>query len=364
MDKEILTTTEAARILGVSVRTAQLLIEGGTIPSWKTPGGHRRVYRRDVLGVIEAGSAAPEIASTLVILIARRERLADYETVLRSISSRRFDSFTDTHAALVAIGSRAPAAVVIEAEEPSATRAALLESLRTNPALTGVRIFVVGSSDAIRADASGDQGGIRAVDDLSCLAAAVAPALDDEAAPPAPFDTPPPFPVADNEGLRLRAVDRTELVDTPPDEAFDRLTWLAARILDAPMALFTILTADRQWFKSRQGIDMTETPRSWAFCNHTILQDDVFVSEDLAADERFADNPAVAGGPHFRFYAGYPVIDPEGFALGSLCVIDTRPRALDEPQKQALAKLAAVASDTVRLRASERRSSRSRSERR
>ncbi|MDQ2080169.1 excisionase family DNA-binding protein [Xanthobacteraceae bacterium Astr-EGSB] len=369
MDKEILTTTEAARILGVSVRTAQLLIEGGSIPSWKTPGGHRRVYRRDVLAVIEAGSTAPGTASTpassaLVILIARPERLADYEAVLRSVPNRRFDSFTDTHAALVAIGSRTPAAVVIEAEQPSAARAALLESLRTNPALTGIRIFVVGSSDAIRADAGGDQGMIRPVDGLSSLAAAVAPAPEGDTAPPAPFDTPPPFPIADNEGLRLRALDRSGLVDTPPDASFDRLTWLAARILGAPMALFTILTADRQWFKSRQGIDMTETPRSWAFCNHTILQDGIFVSENLATDERFADNPAVAGEPHFRFYAGYPVVDPDGFKLGSLCVIDTRPRALDETQKQVLAKLAAVASDTVRLRASERQSSRLRGERR
>ena len=353
MDNEILTTTEAAKILGISVRTTQLLIEGGSIPSWKTPGGHRRVYRRNVLAVIDAGLTAPGTTSALVVLIARPERLADYEAELRRVATCRFESFTDAHAALVAIGSRAPAVAVIEAEQPGAARAALLESLRFNPALAAIRILVVGSSDAIRAETGGDQGPIRPVNGLFALVPAVEAALHSDAAPAVPFDTPPPFPIADNEGLRLRALDRAGLVDTAPEDAFDRLTWLAARILNTPVSLFTVLTADRQWFKSRQGLDMTETPRSWAICNHTILQNGIFVAEDLAADERFAANPAVAEEPRFRFYAGYPVVDPDGFALGSLCVLDTRPRALDETQKQMLAKLAAVASDAIKLRTSE-----------
>src|SRR6202012_5075118 len=101
------------------------------------------------------------------------------------------------------------------------------------------------------------------------------------------------------------------------------------------------------WFKSRQGLDMAETPRSWAFCNHTILQRDVFVVENLALDTRFADNPAVAGGPQFRFYGGAPVVDPDGFALGSLCVIDYEPRRLDAGQDSTLLALAGLASDEI-----------------
>ena len=117
MDKEILTTAEAAKILGVSVRTAQLLIEGGSIPSWKTPGGHRRVYRRDVLAVISGPGQTPMFASARVIVIARPERIADYEAVLAKVSYCVVESYTDIYAALLAIGSRLPAAVVIEAEQ-------------------------------------------------------------------------------------------------------------------------------------------------------------------------------------------------------------------------------------------------------
>ena len=139
MDKEILTTAEAAKILGVSVRTAQLLIEGGSIPSWKTPGGHRRVYRRDVLGVISGPGQTPMFASARVIVIARAERIADYEAVLAEVKYCVVESYTDIYAALLAIGSRLPAAVVIEAEQSGASglapagEPALRSGARTHP---------------------------------------------------------------------------------------------------------------------------------------------------------------------------------------------------------------------------------------
>jgi GAF domain-containing protein len=99
---------------------------------------------------------------------------------------------------------------------------------------------------------------------------------------------------------------------------------------------------------------VTETPRSWAFCNYTILQKDVFTVENLALDPQFSGIPAVSGPPGLRFYAGAPVHDPDGFAIGSLCVIDQRPRALDQTQRQILRALAALASDELRLRAVDR----------
>jgi excisionase family DNA binding protein len=356
MDKEILTTAEAAKILGVSVRTAQLLIEGGSIPSWKTPGGHRRVYRRDVLAVISGPGQTPMFASARVIVIARPERIADYEAVLAKVSYCVVESYTDIYAALLAIGSRLPAAVVIEAEQSGASGLAVLESLHADPALGRTQILVVGPSAAERQiGALGlDTGMTRFIDGLPALPEAIAAAIRGAVEHPVPFETPPSFPFPDNEGQRLLALERSGLVDTPPEDSFDRLTWLAARSLDAPVALLTLLTPTRQWFKSRYGLDMVETPRGWAFCNYTILQKGIMVAENLATDQRFTDNPAVSGELGFRFYAGCPVVDPDGFTLGSLCVIDTRPRTLDDTQKQILANLAALASDEIKLRATDR----------
>ncbi len=356
MDKEILTTAEAAKILGVSVRTAQLLIEGGSIASWKTPGGHRRVYRRDVLAVISGPGQTPLVASARVILIARPERIADYQAVLSSLGYCVVESYTDTYAALLAIGSRLPAAVVIEAEQPDSEGLAVLESLHADAALGGTRILVVGPPGARRqTGAVGlDTGMTLYIDGLLALPAAIEAAVQGAVEHPLPFATPPSFPFPANESQRLLALERSGLVGTPPEDSFDRLTWLAARSLDAPIALLTLLTPTQQWFKSRYGLDLAETPRDWAFCNHTILQQGIMVAENLATDQRFADNPAVLGELGFRFYAGCPVIDPDGFTLGSLCVIDTRPRKLDDTQKQTLAHLAALASDEIKLRATDR----------
>jgi GAF domain-containing protein len=115
--------------------------------------------------------------------------------------------------------------------------------------------------------------------------------------------------------------------------------------------LVTLLTSTHQNFKSRHGLQIDQTPRSWAFGNYTILQRDVFSVSDLAGDSRFASNPAVMSDPHFRFYAGASVVDADGFALGSLCVIDYEPRTLDTVQEKILRILAKVASDEIRLRA-------------
>lgn len=239
MEDHVLTTTQVAKMLGISVRTAQLLIEGGTLTSWKTPGGHRRVFRAEVQALMA------------------RER----------------------------------------------------------PALPPPPVRVAAN-------------------------AAVA--------------SPDGYPVGPDEADRLLAVERSGLVDTAPEAAFDRITRLAAQSLSAPVALMTILTPTRQWFKSRQGLDMSESPRSWAFCNRTILQRQVFVVNDLSTHLAFASNPAVAGAPHFRFYAGAPILDPEGYALGSICVVDYQPRWLDAEQAKTLESLAAIASSEIRLAQTER----------
>lgn len=238
-DDPILTTRDAARLLGVAVSTAQLWMEDGDLPAWKTPGGHRRV------------------------------RLSAVTTLLRQ------------------------------------------------RAMTGAgRLALAGDG----------------------LTGEFAPLQD------------APWPAPHNEARRLAALQASRLLDSPQEDVFDRLTWLATHATECPMALLSLLSARRQWFKSRVGVDERETPRELAFCNHAIMQDGPFVVEDAGSDPRFADNPMVTGGPRIRFYAGYPVRAANGLALGSLCVLDSEPRRLRERELRALRELAAIASEEIMRR--------------
>lgn len=161
----------------------------------------------------------------------------------------------------------------------------------------------------------------------------------------------PDFPVLRSEPERLRAVRATEFVDTPADAAFDRLTSLAAHATDCPMALITLLTSERQWFKSRIGVELAETPRSWAFCSHTILSGGLTMVEDAASDPRFRFNPLVTGAPHIRFYGAFPVLDGQGHRLGALCVLDREPRRLREREIDSLRALAELVSEEIQRHA-------------
>jgi len=236
-DDPILTTRDAAHLLGVAVSTAQLWMENGDLPAWKTPGGHRRVH---------------------------------HSAVMRLLNERA-----------------APTAQTMLATQ---------------------------------------------------LAAEFLPAAA------------PDYPVPANEARRLAALGASGLMDSPDDDAFDRLTWLAGHATSCPMALITLLSAHRQWFKSRVGLVERETARALAFCSHALMQDGPFVVEDASCDPRFAGNAMVVGAPHIRFYAGYPVRTAEGLALGFLCVLDTEPRRLRGREMRALRELAAIASDEIKRR--------------
>jgi diguanylate cyclase (GGDEF)-like protein len=155
--------------------------------------------------------------------------------------------------------------------------------------------------------------------------------------------TPPPKPR--DEAQRLEALLSLALLDTPPEERFDRYTRVAQRLFDVPIAVVSLVGRDRQWFKSIRGLDACETSREVSFCGHAILRPDLFIVEDATRDPRFADNPLVTGAPEIRFYAGCPLITPTGYAVGTLCLIDTRPRSLDEAQRRLLRELGAMVED-------------------
>jgi excisionase family DNA binding protein len=244
-DDPVLTTAAAARLLGVAVSTTQLWLESGALPSWKTPGGHRRVRLSAVLKLLEDR--------------ARNRRP----------------------------GTGAP-----------------------------------GPKPAAAADSM----------------------------PPSAPTAPRPHPLPPDETARLAAVEASKLLDSGPESVFDRLTWLATQVTDCPMALMTVLSSERQWFKSRIGVNFAETPRDWAFCNHAILQDEPFMVEDAHSDPRFVDNPLVTGEARIRFYSGIPLRDAGGQALGTLCVLDHEPRRLRDRELKALAELAAIAAEELARR--------------
>jgi len=146
-------------------------------------------------------------------------------------------------------------------------------------------------------------------------------------------------PIPNNEAERLAALREYHILDTGNEQSYDDITALAAHICKVPIIMISLVDEVRQWFKSRVGITQRQTPRETAFCAHAILQHEPFVVRDAKIDRRFANNPLVTGDPHIRFYAGFPLVNPEGLALGTLCVIDRKPRRLSARQENAMQAL-------------------------
>jgi GAF domain-containing protein len=157
-------------------------------------------------------------------------------------------------------------------------------------------------------------------------------------------------PIPANDKQRLKILWQYEILDTVPEEVFDDLTELAAIICEAPIAMITLVDEKRQWFKSKVGVTVGETSRDISFCGHAIKHSELFIVPDATLDKRFSANPLVIAEPKIRFYAGAPLVTPDGYALGTLCVIDKVPRELRPEQKQALRVLARHVMTQLELR--------------
>ena len=153
-----------------------------------------------------------------------------------------------------------------------------------------------------------------------------------------------------NEAARLAALESYDILDTDREQAYDDFTTLAAQVCGTPIALIGLIDDTRQWFKSKIGLDGDETPRDLTFCGHALADNQMLVVGDALEDRRFHDHPMVLGEPNIRFYAGAPIVNGDGFGLGTLCVIDRVPRTLTSPQRYALAALSRQVMSHLELR--------------
>ena len=158
-----------------------------------------------------------------------------------------------------------------------------------------------------------------------------------------------PAPIPENEKERLADLHAMNLLDTPPEEQFDRVVQLAKDIFDMPITYIALVDADRQWFKAKCGLAGDQTGRSESFCGHTILQSEPLISPDALNDERFYDNPLVTDDPKVRFYAGYPLASAGGYNVATLCLVDTKPRQFSDQQLGSFTKLAQIAEQQLNL---------------
>lgn len=296
-----------------------------------------------------------------ILIHAGTARAEHYRRILETLPYQ-VASTDDTPETLVEMGMLLPRLIVLDARRLGAELVSIMQRVAFDPRFGHTRVLAetdlghehVSARTGLRSRLSVVPPGVSSSAFLSLavqLCEVCAPEDFHRLTPPSP----PGYPLPANEAERLLAVTRAGVLDTEHEGCFDDLVWMAATVLEMPIALITVLTPTRQWFKARHGIGLTETPRSQAFCNYTLLQHDVFVVEDAIVDGRFRDNPLVTGEPHIRFYAGVPVHDADGHRLGGLCVIDRVARAFDARQRRQLSVLGEAVSEKIRLRLVDRR---------
>lgn len=344
--KEILTTADAAELLGVSIRTAQMWVESGQLASWKTPGGHRRIPRQSVLNLIEETRQDTVVTSANAVILAGKGRADAWSAAGLPGSGLLIDVAEDVDTLRSYLKSAPPTLLVVEsAEDPE--RKKFVTAISSDPRYRNTLVVTFtekgAGSPAARSEMRIQMQMLPTADEASkaVIGHLKARLLDDTDV------TPYARPL--NEKARLEAVRRTALVGSDPDGRFDSLVRLAAFVTKAPIAMFTLITKDQQWFKARVGFDGEGTSRDWAFCNETLVANEITVLEDLSREPAFETNPTLEKPYGFRFYAGAPVRDPLGFALGSICVIDTKPRSLQREERAALMTIADAISTLIRL---------------
>lgn len=158
-----------------------------------------------------------------------------------------------------------------------------------------------------------------------------------------------PAPIPANDDERVRALDTLEILNTPPEERFDRIVRVAQQYFDVPMAYISLVDADRQWFKSQCGMDRSQTPRDVSFCGHAIFEEKTLIVPDAVKDPRFEDNPLVTGPPHIRFYVGHPLSGPDDYKVGTLCIAAHEPRDIDPDDLEVLRDLGAIVEKELSL---------------
>ncbi|MER9316161.1 excisionase family DNA-binding protein [Mesorhizobium sp. M0659] len=345
--KEVLTTANAAELLGVSTRTAQLWVESGQLPSWKTPGGHRRIPRQAVLDLIEDAVHEDLGVRAHAMIFAGEGRGERWRAAGLPALGLIVDVSENIETLRTSLASIPPMLVIIENTDEKSRRR-LAYSLEHDVRFKNTVIISSSIRNALNPVAVGaNRIRTKMLPDVSATSATIVGYLLSNgggATERLAFRTPW------NEDARLKAVATMGLVGSAPDLAFDRLVRLAAHSTSAPIAMFTLITQTEQWFKSRVGFDGNATPRDWAFCNETLIANELTVLEDLTKLENLAQNPTLCAPYGFRFYAGAPVRDPLGFVLGSICVIDMVPRTLSGAEREALTTIADAASSLVRTR--------------
>lgn len=348
--KDVLTTAEAAQLLGISTRTAQLWVESGQLSSWKTPGGHRRIPRQAVLDLKSPPVQQQQGVRAHAIIWAAEGRGAQWRTTgLRGLGLLLQVS-EDAHEVRDWLALTPPMLIVVEDADKS-ERKRLVSSLANDGRANGTTVIGLARTHRNVPIMRGPHRiEMAMLPDVSATSAAIVKHLMQTRDEVEPYAFPKPW----NERARLVAVAQSGLIGSASDPRFDRLIRLAAHAIKAPIAMFTLVTEGEQWFKSRTGFDGANTPRDWAFCNETLVANELTVIEDLSKSDIFSQNPTLAEPYGFRFYAGAPVRDPLGFALGSACVIDVVPRTLSENEREALSTIADATTDLIRLKALER----------
>lgn len=344
--RDVLTTAKAAELLGVSTRTAQLWVESGQLPSWKTPGGHRRIPRQAVLDLIENPVAEPVVRAHAIIF-AGEGRGDQWRRIGLPALGLLVDVAEDMETMRTWLATIPPMLIIVESAEQDERRK-LLSSLEKDVRFGKTMIVNAAARNAAEPVMVGANGvRMKMLVDIQASAMALVELLLANGHAPT---LPTAFRTPWNERARLRAVAQSGLVGSEPELGFDRLVRLAAHAANAPIAMFTLITEAEQWFKSRVGFDGAATPRDWAFCNETLVANEFTVIEDMSTRKSLAENPTLSDPYSFRFYAGAPVRDPLGFVLGSICVIDVKPRTLSEAEREAMVTIADAASSMIRNR--------------